>query len=127
MMDKSEAQVVQEVKLVLRLAEPNLHIWRQNTGAFKSGRRFVTVGEKGTPDFIGYDCRGRFVGIECKRPAYYDDAGHLVKRSGRLSKEQVEWLKRLAEHGGVGIVAHSGDEALKKLVDAGCLPMKEAK
>lgn len=115
-----ENEVVAQVKKVLvqnglmkakeELPGPPSQVQRINTGAFKQGKRFIRSANKGTLDFEGYDNRGRFLGIECKRPD-----------GGRLSPEQKARIDDINQHGGVAGVARSGEEALKLLQDNDCL------
>lgn len=58
------------------------YAWRQNSGAFKKGKRYVRVAFKGCPDIIGF-CRtcGLAIFIESKSP------------TGKSSPEQVEFGK----------------------------------
>ena len=110
--DIPESAVIQQVKQVIKVT--GLKIQRINTGCFVLGtginRRFIKTADAGTCDFEGYDNKGRFVAIECKRPT-----------GGRLSPAQRERIEDINRKGGVAIVAHSGDEALKQLQERGCL------
>lgn len=103
----TEADVVQQVKTVLKLA--GLKIQRINTGCFKVGRRYIRTAEKGTLDFEGYDNHGRFVGIECKRP-----------KGGRVSPEQKARVEDINRKGGIAAIVTSGDQALQVLIDNKC-------
>lgn len=108
----TEDIIVKQVKEVIALS--GLAIQRINTGCFTVGegthRRYIRTAQKGTLDFEGYDNHGRHVGIECKRP-----------EGGRLTPEQEARINDINRKGGVAFVAKSGDEALKKLFDAGCI------
>lgn len=108
----SEAEVVAEVKAVIKLT--GVRLQRINTGCFTVGsgtnRRFIKTAEAGTLDFEGYDKKGRFVAIECKRPV-----------GGRLSPAQKDRIADINACGGVAIVAHSGEEALNALKANGCI------
>ena len=73
--DISEAEVMQEVKEVIKLT--GIKLQRINVGCFKVGNNFIRTADNGTLDFEGYDKRGRFCAIECKRPV-----------GGRLSDAQ---------------------------------------
>ena len=110
--DILESAVIQQVKQVIKVT--GLKIQRINTGCFKIGeganRRFIKTAEAGTCDFEGYDNKGRFVAIECKRPS-----------GGRLSPAQKERIEDINRKGGVAFVAHSGEEVLKQLQERGCL------
>ena len=108
----TEDMVIREVKTVIEIT--GLAIQRINTGAFAIGtgktRRFIRTANKGTLDFEGYDNRGRFVGIECKRPV-----------GGRLSAEQKSRINDINKKGGIAFVVTSGDAALQQLKKAGCI------
>ena len=108
----TEDVVVKQVKEVIALS--GLAIQRINTGCFAIGeghsRRYIQTAQKGTLDFEGYDNHGRHVGIECKRPV-----------GGRLSDEQAARIDDINRKGGVAFVAKSGDVALQKLLEAGCI------
>lgn len=104
----SEAEVVQEVKAVIKAT--GIKLQRINTGCFKTGDRFIKTAEAGTLDFEGYDLHGRFVAIECKRPV-----------GGRLSPAQACRIEDINVKGGIAFVAHSGAEALEKLKQNKCI------
>ena len=108
----TEKEVVKQVKQVIKAT--GIKLQRINTGCFVIGtgrnRRFIKTADAGTCDFEGYDNKGRFVAIECKRPS-----------GGRLSPAQKERIADINRKGGVAFVAHSGVEALEKLQQRGCL------
>lgn len=110
--DIPESAVIQQVKTVIRAT--GLKLQRINTGCFTIGegrnRRYIKTAEAGTLDFEGYDNSGRFCAIECKRPI-----------GGRLSPAQEERIADINRKGGVAFVAHSGEEALQKLKERGCI------
>ena len=111
-----ESVVIQQVKQVIKVT--GLKIQRINTGCFTIGeganRRFIKTADAGTCDFEGYDNKGRFVAIECKRPS-----------GGRLSPAQKERIADINRKGGVAFVAHSGEEALEQLKKNHCIESKE--
>ena len=108
----TEKEVVKQVKQVIKAT--GIKLQRINTGCFVIGtginRRFIKTADAGTCDFEGYDNKGRFVAIECKRPS-----------GGRLSPAQKERIDDINAKGGVAFVAHSGEEALKQLQERGCI------
>ena len=106
--DISEAEVMQEVKEVIKLT--GIKLQRINVGCFKVGNNFIRTADNGTLDFEGYDKFGRFCAIECKRPV-----------GGRLSDAQKLRIDDINAKGGVAFIAHSGDEALKELQQHGCI------
>ena len=107
-----ESAVVDEVKKIIK--QTGLKVQRINTGCFVIGsgknRRYIKTADAGTCDFEGYDNKGRFLAIECKRPV-----------GGKLSPAQAERIADINKKGGVAFVAHSGAEALEKLQQRGCL------
>ena len=109
--DIPESAVIAEVKEIIKMT--GIKLQRINTGCFVIGsganRRFIKTADAGTCDFEGYDNRGRFCAIECKRPV-----------GGKLSPAQKWRIDDINEKGGVAIVAHSGNEALEQLKDRGC-------
>ena len=108
----TEKEVVKQVKQVIKAT--GIKLQRINTGCFVIGtginRRFIKTADAGTCDFEGYDNQGRFLAIECKRPS-----------GGRLSPAQRERIEDINAKGGVAFVAHSGEEALQKLKEKGCV------
>lgn len=107
-----ESAVVKEVNQMIKAT--GLKLQRINTGCFQIGdgksRRYIKTAEAGTCDFEGYDIKGRFCAIECKRPV-----------GGKLSPAQAERIADINNKGGVAFIAHSGAEALEKLKQHGCL------
>ena len=80
--------------------------WRNNSGALGIGSRFVRFGKVGSGDVIGLlPPNGRFVNIEVKTTN--DDP----------SAEQIEFMLRVREAGGVAFIAESIAD-----VDAGLEP-----
>ena len=110
--DIPESAVIQQVKTIIKMT--GLKLQRINTGCFTIGtgssRRYIKTAEAGTLDFEGYDNRGRFLAIECKRPV-----------GGRLSAAQGERIADINRKGGVAFVVHSGEEFLQKLKEKGCI------
>ena len=110
--DIPEKVVIDEVKAIIKAT--GIKLQRINTGCFVIGtgrnRRFIKTADAGTCDFEGYDNKGRFVAIECKRPT-----------GGRLSPAQRERIADINRKGGVAFVVHSGEEALQKLKENHCI------
>lgn len=93
------------------LALRGIFAYRNNTGAFagthNGKRRFVRFGALGAPDIIAV-VRGRYVGIEAKRPG-----------GGRLSPAQLAFHANLRAAGGVALVVRSVDELIEALEGLG--------
>lgn len=107
-----EKAVIQQVKEIINIT--GIKLQRINTGCFAinegRNRRYIKTAEAGTCDFEGYDKKGRFVAIECKRPI-----------GGKLSHLQKERIDDINRKGGVAFVAHSGNEALALLQANDCI------
>lgn len=97
-----EAAVIKECKLVI--ADLGLFIWRQNTGEFALGDRYIRFGIAGQPDFIGSLPNGTFIGIEAKR-----------RKGGRQSGAQKEFQAKLEINQGLYLLVRSGQELREKL------------
>ncbi len=106
--DVSEAEVMQQVKDVIKAT--GIKLQRINVGCFKVGNNFIRTADNGTLDFEGYDKRGRFCAIECKRPV-----------GGRISPAQAARIADINAAGGVAFIAHSGAEALESLKKNNCI------
>lgn len=63
-----EKDVLAEVLKVLRLDPRVGYVWRQTSGTFQDGDRYIKAGPKGMPDILGVLKGGKFFAIECKRP-----------------------------------------------------------
>lgn len=104
--DVPESEVVAQVKAIIKTT--GIKLQRINTGCFVIGtgrnRRFIKTADAGTCDFEGYDNKGRFCAIECKRPV-----------GGRLSPAQKARIDDINAKGGVAFVATSGEQALETL------------
>lgn len=81
----------------------NIHAWRNNSGAVKSGKRFIKFGQVGSPDILGILPYGRLLCVECK----------IGKN--KLSRSQEDWLKRAAEAGAKTCVVYSLEELMQEV------------
>jgi hypothetical protein len=79
--------------------------WRNNSGTaeVQAGKKlyWMKLAPKGSPDIIGYLPDGRFLGIEVKR------------KGGVASQEQIDFLDKLNNSGGLGMIAYSLDDVTK--------------
>lgn len=71
--------------------------WRNNSGAYRAGARFVRFGYVGSADILGV-VRGRFLAVECK-------AGKNVQ-----SDSQLEFQAAVERCGGVYVLAYSVED-----------------
>ena len=118
----TEHEIQNEIRLAVGKELPNVRLFRANVGSGWTGsvarktfeelllvnyRVFKTGLPKGTPDLIGFRTRpdgvAQFAFIEVKQPG------------GRVRPEQRQMIKFLLEHGAVGGIAHSPEEALELL------------
>jgi hypothetical protein len=113
---KNDTQPVKITKEndVLRAVDNYLTIagvthWRNNTGAYKDGSRFIRYGKAGSSDFLGICPDGRFLAVECKRPG------------GKLTPAQEKFIDTINANNGVAIVVNSLESLATQLRGAGVL------
>jgi hypothetical protein len=86
------------------LAIKKVFHYRNNSGAivstYKGKERFMRFGALGSPDIICI-IKGRFVGIEVKRPG------------GKQNPNQLQFQKDLEKAGGLYVLAYSLDDVIK--------------
>lgn len=108
----SAAGVLESVVLKAVIKALALHprvAWatRMNTGAVTLGplgkQRYVRFGFKGCPDIIGQMRDGRFLAVEVKKP------------KGKASEDQLAFIYRVRNAGGVAFVAWSVDDVWREL------------
>lgn len=78
----------------------------RNVGIFKqSTKQYIPLpaGELGISDIIGCTKDGKFLAIEVKRPG------------GKPSPNQVDFLQRVRQNGGIAILAYSLDDVMSKI------------
>ncbi len=92
------SQCLEYLKLV------GVFAWRNNTGACKIGKRYITFGYVGSSDILGILPNGQFLAVECKR-----------EKGGRLSDKQKEFLNRINENRGFAICVNSLCDLQSKL------------
>lgn len=93
-----ETEIQQQIRLALG-REPDLVLWRNNTGVAKHDGRKVRYGlALGSSDLVGI-LAGRFVALEVKRP------------KGRASDEQKLFVELVRAKGGFAAFVRSVDEA----------------
>lgn len=89
-----------------------INAWRTNSGISFSSykeKQFITrLAPRGTSDIIGFLNDGRFLGIEVKKPG------------GKVSDDQDIFLNKINRAGGVGFVAYSIDDVIRKFADLKC-------
>lgn len=106
-------------RIMVALSSAGHTVWRNETGQFWSGKVIhkdaatVTLGNArmipvglcvGSSDIVGIQARtGRFFAIEVKTA------------TGRVSKEQGQFIKHVIERGGIAGVARTPEDALELL------------
>jgi hypothetical protein len=105
--DRPEAAALAEVLMALRAHPGVAWVERQNSGAVRVGGRFVRFGWPGCADVLGQLRDGRFLAVEVKAA------------KGRASPEQVAWLERINQAGGVAFVARDLRDVLRELPSQG--------
>ena len=101
--ERPEAAALAEVLKALKAHPAVSWCERQNSGAVRSGGRFIRFGWVGCADILGQLRDGRFLGVEVKAA------------KGRASPEQVAFLERINAAGGVGFIAHSLRDVVREL------------
>lgn len=100
---KSEADI--QRACMIEASNCGAIVWRNNTGAYNDGDRFIRYGLcKGSSDLIGI-YEGRFLAIEVKTP------------KGRATKHQMNFLNAVNAAGGIGFIAKSPEDVKKHLTD----------
>lgn len=80
-----------------------LFVWRNNTGTFQMGNRWLKFSIVGAPDIIGLLPNGKFLGIECK------------VKPNKQSDTQKHFEANITTNKGVYIVVYSVYELANKL------------
>ena len=101
--NRPEAAALVEVLKAVRAHSLVAWAERQNSGAIRSGGRFIRFGWVGCPDILGQLRDGRFLGVEVKAA------------KGGASPEQVAFLERIRGAGGVGFIARDLRDVVREL------------
>ena len=90
---------------MLALSQAGCTIFRNNTGAYRDGDRFIRygVGGKGGSDLLGISYSGRFLAVEVKTA------------KGKPTNDQINFINVVKSKNGIAFVARSAEEALKLL------------
>lgn len=105
--EPSEAQILKAIMQYLRRHPKVARVWRQNSGTFKEGTRFIRANTaRGMSDIMGALKSGRVLAIECKA------------RRGILHDHQKEFLDSITAAGGLAFVARSVEDVEKELRNA---------
>jgi hypothetical protein len=105
-----EAEVLASITKYLKKLDIGV-VLRHNTGAFKTGNRFVSCGVKGTSDLsVELHNSTQTIWIEVKR-----------EQGSTVSPEQLEFLSRQSQRGNVALISHSVAELEAQLKEAGLI------
>lgn len=100
---RPEAACLVEVLKTLRGHPLVAWVERQNSGAFRDGKRFVRFGWTGCSDVLGQLRDGRFLAVEVKVPG------------GKASDAQRLFLDRVRAAGGAAFIATSAADVFRNL------------
>lgn len=89
------------------LALAKIYHWRNNTGSFAAGSRYIECGLKGSADILGLLPDGRFLAIECK------------SERGLLSEAQKLFRSKIQGNNGVYVVIRAPREMIHFLMEHG--------
>jgi hypothetical protein len=86
-------------------------VFKVNNGGvyIKSIDRYMKSPMKGISDIVGLTKNGQFLAIEVKK------RGKTPCKDGKPSIEQLEFLAKVREKGGIGILAYSLDDVMKQI------------
>jgi hypothetical protein len=98
-----EREVLADIMQALRNDPRVGFVWRQTSGTFRDGERWIQAGPKGMPDVIGFLRGGRAFFIEVKRPGERPD------------DRQRERLEHFARMGAISGWATCKEQALALL------------
>ena len=105
--EPSEAQILKAIMQYLRRHSKVARVWRQNSGTFKEGARFIRANtQRGQSDIQGMLKGGRVFCLEAK------------SRTGRATPEQLQYLQTIRSAGGIGEVVRSVDDVIRILETA---------
>ena len=101
-MPERESDIVAECLIVLW--NLGIRAMRQNTGAIKIGKRFITMATKGACDINGWiPGSGRRIEIECKMPGR------------KLSPDQEKYINMARADGVLAFMVHSAEQLEQRL------------
>lgn len=99
----AEADVLKAVLATLEMHPRVAWVARMNSGAFQVEGRFIKAGFKGCSDILGMLKGGRMLAVECK------------SSKGKESADQAAFGARVAQDGGMYVVARSVDDVMGAL------------
>src|SRR3990167_1185049 len=104
MNDPSEQDIQKQIIDYLRIKKYVVFKHHSTGSTIREGKPvFFAYGEKGISDVIACSPQGTFVAIEVK------------KRKGKASPEQLDFLARVKDCGGIAILAFSLDDVMAEI------------
>lgn len=80
------------------------YAWRQNSGKINIGKRWISLGNEGLSDIVGFHrLTGRVVAIECKQA------------KERITDAQKEFLDTVEKSGGIALIAYNVEDIAESL------------
>ena len=99
-MNESEIQT----RIMIALSELGCTVWRNNTGAYKDGARYIRYGlAKGSSDLIGMTPCGRFLAVEVKQPGK------------KPTNDQINFINHVNSKNGVAFIGYSPGQAIQEI------------
>lgn len=104
--EPSESQILKSIMQLLKRHPKVAMCWRQNSGTFREGDRFIRANTaRGMSDIMGTLKNGRTLAIEVK------------SRTGTIQPHQVEFLAGITKAGGLAFVARDVETVVRVLAD----------
>lgn len=102
--EPSEAQILKAILSLLKRHPKVARVWRQNSGTFQVGERYVRANTaRGMSDIAGVLKSGRSLFVEVKAA------------KGAVMEYQQQFLDDMTKAGALAFVARSVDEVVKRL------------
>jgi len=109
MPSKTEANIQKEI--MLALSQAGCTVWRNNTGAYKDGNRYISYGlAVGSSDLICITETGTFMAVEVKKQGW-----KIPKTPSDHIKNQINFINVVKSKGGIAGFATSAEEAIRLL------------
>ena len=99
-----KSELVIQKEIMLALSQKGCTVWRNNTGAYKDGNRYIRYGLcTGSSDIIGISYSGKFLCCEVKTA------------KGKPTNDQINFINVVKSKNGIAFVARSAEEAIQLL------------
>lgn len=109
MPSKTEANIQKEI--MLALSQAGCTVFRNNTGAYKDGDRYIRYGlAVGSSDLICITKNGVFMAVEVKKQGW-----KIPKNPDKRIQNQINFINIVKSKGGIAGFATSAEEAIRLL------------